>query len=111
MLSLAANSRIYLCKNPTDMRKSYNGLMYLVENHFQLNPLNGDYFVFVNKNRNSLKILFWDSGGFCLFCKRLEKGRFRLPNTEEEQIDKVFLNMILDGIDLNSVKRLPRYKP
>jgi len=58
-----------------------------------------------------MKILFWDSGGFCLFCKRLEKGRFRFPNGDAVSIDRTSLAMILEGIDLDSVKRLPRYKP
>ena len=67
--------------------------------------------VFINKNKNRMKILFWDSGGFCLFCKRLEKGRFRFPNGDELSIDRACLAMILEGINLDSVKRLPRYKP
>jgi transposase len=111
MLSLSSNSKIFLCRDATDMRKSYDGLSYLVENYFEQNPLGGDFFVFINKNRNRMKILFWDSGGFCLFCKRLEKGRFRFPNGDELSIDRTCLAMILEGIDLDSVKRLPRYKP
>ena len=111
MLALTLNTRIFLCKEPTDMRKSYDGLMYLVQNHFNQNPLSGDFFVFVNRNKNRMKILFWETGGFCLFCKRLEKGRFKFPEGESIQIDKIILSMILDGIDFSSIKRLPRYTP
>ncbi len=93
------------------MRKSYDGLANLVSSHFGENSLSGDFFVFVNKKRDRLKILFWDNGGFCLFCKRLEKGRFRLPSDHTALIDRASLQMILEGIDLKSVKRLPRYRP
>ncbi len=61
--------------------------------------------------RNRLKILFFDSGGLCLFCKRLERGQFRLPAGENNQIDGISLEMLLCGIDFKNIKRLPRYKP
>lgn len=111
MLAIACTSRIFLCREPVDMRKSYDGLACIVENHFGENPLNGEFFVFVNKRMDRLKVLFWDTGGFCLFCKRLEKGNFRLPVHDSEQIDRASLQMILEGIDLKNVNRLPRYIP
>lgn len=78
--------------------------------------MDGSLFLFVNKHRNRLKVLFWDSGGFCLFCKRLEKGRFRLPqNSSAKQpevvLDDVELHMILSGFDPVFRKKLPRYSP
>lgn len=111
MIAISSTSKIFLCLAPTDMRKSYDGLANLVSSYFSENSLSGDFFVFVNKKRDRLKVLFWDNGGFCLFCKRLEKGRFRLPSDNAALIDRASLQMILEGIDLKSVKRLPRFKP
>jgi len=111
MFGISSGMRIFLCRDPVDMRKSYDGLANLVENHFHENPLSGFFFLFMNGQRNRLKILFWDGGGLCLFCKRLEKGRFRLPAGEENQIDDMSLEMILSGIDFKNIRRLPRYKP
>lgn len=111
MLALSSTSKIFVCQKPTDMRKSYDGLSNIVANNFQRNSLSGDFYVFTNRKMNLLKILFWDAGGYCLFCKRLEKGRFRFPVCENQNIDRANLQMILEGIDLKSVKRLPRYMP
>jgi transposase len=111
MLALSSTSRIFLCRHATDMRKSYDGLSYLVESRFGENPLCGDFFVFLNARRDRMKILFWDNGGYCLFCKRLEKGRFRFPQGEQPRIDRASLSMILEGIDEKKVRRLPRYSP
>jgi transposase len=93
------------------MRKSYNGLMALVQNHFNQNPLAGDFFLFVNKRCNSLKILFWDTGGFCLYCKRLGKGVFKFPEGESEQIKRANLSLILEGLEVKNIKELTRFKP
>ena len=71
--------RVYLACGGTDMRKSINGLMAIVENGFSLDPFDGALFVFCNKNRDRLKILEWDTDGFWLYFKRLEKGHFRWP--------------------------------
>jgi transposase len=111
MLAISSGARIFICREPTDMRKSYNGLIYTVQNHFKQNPLHGGFFVFTNKNRNRMKVLFWDTGGFCLFCKRLEKGRFRFPSGSENEISKIDFSLIIEGINIDSVKRLPRYNP
>ena len=111
MLALSSTSRIFLFRQATDMRKSYDGLSNIVENQLGQNPLTGDFFVFVNRPRNSLKVLFWDNGGFCLFCKRLERGRFPFPEGGDHNIDRASLVMMLEGIILKNTKRLPRYKP
>ena len=76
MFGISSNMRIFLCREPVDMRKSYDGLANLVEHYFHENVLGGSFFLFMNSQRNRLKILFFDSGGLCLFCKRLERGRF-----------------------------------
>jgi transposase len=71
--------QVYLSCGATDMRKSINGLMSIVENSFNLDPFDRAVFVFCNRNRDRIKILEWDSDGFWLYFKRLERGRFRWP--------------------------------
>jgi transposase len=74
---------VYLCCGYTDMRKSINGLMILVQESFSLDPFTDALFVFCNRSRNRIKILEWDGDGFWLYFKRLERGRFRWPSEEE----------------------------
>jgi len=94
MLNLT-DKRVYLACGGTDMRKSINGLMAIVEGEFQLDPFDGALFVFCNKNRDRLKILEWDGDGFGLYFKRLEKGHFRWPAPGEDA------TMTLTGEELN----------
>ena len=114
MLNLPANVRLYLCTSPTDMRKSFDGLQTLVQQVFQLDPLDGHLFLFVNRRRDRLKILWWDRDGLALFYKRLEAGTYQLPDVSEDcdgiQIDSTDLAMMLNGIDLRSAKRRKRYR-
>lgn len=84
MLSFAGK-RVFLACGQTDMRKSINGLAAMVEGSFKLNPFDGAIFVFCNRNRDRIKILEWDSDGFWLYFKRLEKGHFRWPASGAEQ--------------------------
>jgi transposase len=74
---------VYLCCGATDMRKSINGLTIIVQNSFELNPFMEAIFVFCNKNRDRVKIVEWDTDGFWLYFKRLEKGRFQWPQSGE----------------------------
>jgi transposase len=94
MLNLE-DKRVYLACGGTDMRKSINGLMAIVEGGFQLDPFDGALFVFCNKNRDRLKILEWDRDGFWLYFKRLEKGHFHWPAAGEDT------TMTLTGEELN----------
>jgi len=84
MLSFA-DKRVFLACGQTDMRKSINGLASIVESSFKLNPFDGAIFVFCNRSRDRIKILEWDSDGFWLYFKRLEKGHFRWPASGTEQ--------------------------
>ena len=103
----------YLYTHPTDMRKSFNGLFGIVTEALKSDPLSGDVYVFLNRRRDRLKLLFWDKGGFWIFYKRLEKGTFQRPfsetHTNSVNLSYNELVMMLEGIDLNSIKRRTRY--
>jgi len=79
MLTFAAGSRIFLCREPVDMRKNQDGLFAATREILKKDPMSGHYFVFFNRRRNRVKILFWEAGGFWVFYKRLEKGTFEIP--------------------------------
>lgn len=97
------------------MRKSFDSLSAMVRNAFSMQPLSGDLFVFLNANRDFMKLLWWDTGGFCILAKRLEQGRFRIPTAPNGggpiEVDRAVLAMIFDGIEVRNVKRLKRYVP
>jgi transposase len=100
---------VYLCCGGTDMRKSINGLLSLVQENFSLDPFANALFVFCNKSRNRLKILEWDGDGFWLHFKRLERGRFRWPAEGESGtmvLDPKELSCLIDGARLE--KKLSR---
>jgi transposase len=101
MLSFGGK-RVYLACGKTDMRKSINGLSAIVEGSFKLDPFDGALFVFCNRNRDRVKILEWDGDGFWLYFKRLEKGRFRWPDTDGSHV------MTLTGEELYMLLGSPR---
>jgi transposase len=115
MLLLPSAVRIHLAVGPTDMRNSIDGLFALVQRALAGDPYSGHLFVFVSKRRDRVKVLAWDGGGFVLYYKRLEAGRFRLPDVDEGatsvQLDTTQLAMLLDGIDVSQVKRPKRWSP
>ena len=83
MIAIPSTVQVFLGTEPQDFRKSIDGLAGVVQTHLQRNPMTGDVFVFHNRRRNALKLLYWDHGGFCLVYKRLERGRFRVPQRHE----------------------------
>ena len=100
---------VYLCCGATDMRKSINGLMALVQNSFSLDPFTDALFVFCNRTRNRIKILEWDTDGFWLYFKRLERGRFRWPDVGDENtmsLSSDELNVLIGSAKLE--KKLSR---
>ena len=111
MLALT-NSRVFLAIGSTDMRKAINGLSIMVEQHLGKDPFSGDLFVFCNRRRNMIKILYWDKNGFCLWHKRLEKHRFQWPRCADElvMIAARELEWLLDGLDFTSAHQRLYYR-
>ena len=99
MLSIAGSSRIFLYVPATDMRRSFTGLSALVYQHLG-RPDDGAYYVFVNRRRTHVKILYWDGDGLALWYKRLEKGRFMVPSMREgrAELDRRDLALLLEGV-------------
>lgn len=97
MLSIGSQL-IYLYGGPADMRRSFNGLSALVASSFPDTLLSGSLFVFVNKRRNLLKVLYWDSDGLAIWAKRLEKGTFRVSWDGRAQLSRREFTMLMEGI-------------
>lgn len=112
MLSLPASVSIWLASQPTDLRKSFDTLAEVVRQHLQGDPLSGQLFVFRNKRADRVKLLYWDEDGYVIVYKRLEAGTFRFPAASgaSVQVRAADLQMLLDGVDLSSVKRGRRYR-
>lgn len=101
MFSRRNVDKILAYGRPVDMRKSFNGLISLASRELKEDPLSGILFVFMNRNRNYLKSIYWDRTGYCLFAKKLERGKFNFPSAEEKQeLSEQILKLILDGIKL-----------
>ena len=114
MFGWGSATRIYLAAGATDMRKGFEGLFGLARDRLQGDPLSGHVFVFANRQRNRLKLLFWDGSGLWVCAKRLEKGRFHWPKAEGGE-SKVTLQaeelaLLLGGIDLTKTKRRAWYR-
>ena len=105
--------KVYLATGPTDMRKGFDSLAALVRDHLQHDPLSGSLFLFIGRAKDRIKILYWDTDGFALWYKRLEEGTFRLPSPRTAGISVELkaseLAMLLEGIDLTSIKRRRRF--
>jgi transposase len=115
VLSWPPTVRVFLAADATDMRKGFDSLASLVQTSLALDPLSGHLFVFRSRRGDRLKVLDWDKDGYALWYKRLEKGTFRFPATamgdgvRGVEVKAADLMMILDGIDLGSVRRQQRY--
>ena len=108
MLSLGPGQRYFLYREAADMRKGFDGLYGLVISAMGGDPLSGDVFIFVNRGRNRMKLLVWDRTGFVLWYKRLEAGTFELPD-RGGAIRWEELVMILEGVELGTVRRRKRF--
>jgi transposase len=115
VLTLSPSVRVYLATEPVDLRRGHDGLCALVRARYGRDPYDGSLFAFVGRRGDRIKILYWERGGFVLVYKRLERGRFQLPRVSAEAtsvtLDSASLAMLLDGVDLASVRRIPAWKP
>jgi len=128
MISLSGSLRVVVCTPPTDMRKSFDGFCGMALDVMQRVPLSGHLFLFRNRNRDRLKILYWDRDGLAIWYKRLEKGTWQFPTDVKKpatatdggaadndevasaEITREELSLLLDGIDLRSVERRKRFQ-
>lgn len=113
MLSIAADTRIFIASGATDMRKGFDGLCGLVSSVLRADPLSGQLFLFVNRRRDKMKILYWDGDGLAIWYRRLEQGTFQMPKVDDGQVSVEIrsdeLTMLLRGIDYSNVKRRKRF--
>ena len=113
-LDQRASTRIWLATAPADMRCSFDRLAELAQAVTGQDPFCGHLFLFRSRGGDRLKVLYWDKDGFALWYKRLEEGTFKLPRVEANRTSVELraseLAMMLDGIDLKSVKRSRRYR-
>ena len=111
----AHGSQLFLYGKDVDMRRSFDGLLAIVQNEFMRDILQGDVFLFLNRRRDRIKILWWDGDGMAIFMKRLEAGTYQRPVLAADQVsllmDRTQLDLLLAGIELTSVKRRKRYTP
>jgi transposase len=108
VLTLSPAVKIFICAQPTDMRRSFDRLAEMTRTVLSHDPLSGHLFVFFNRPRDRVKILFWDRSGFCLYYKRLEEGSFR-PLENRREISASELTLILEGIELAGSKQQKRF--
>jgi len=112
MLSVPPQVRVFLCTQPTDMRKSFDGLHGLVTEVLGQDPLSGDLFVFLNRRRDRVKILLWEGDGLSIWYKHLQSGTFALPDCDGDSIvlSPAQLTLLLSGIDLKQTRPRKRYR-
>jgi transposase len=114
VIHLPASVRVYLCLSPCDMRRSFDGLHALVRDHLQLDAFAGHLYLFANRRKDRVKILYWDRDGFAVWSKRLEDGNYVIPTggpgecRYEITVDE--LGALLSGIDLSTAKTPKRYR-
>jgi transposase len=98
MLTIPGNARLFLCQSPINMRKSFEGLSATVEKLFPGELLSGAFFIFLNRHRDHMKVLFWDKDGLVIWYKRLEKGNFTWKWGDSKPFDRREFLMLLEGI-------------
>lgn len=117
MLTLPSAVRVFAAASPTDLRKSFDGLSLLVAGRFGQDILRGDLFVFFNRRRTQVRVLFWDRTGHCIVAKKLARGTFHFEHREDAaagpcvEMEAAELSLILEGIDVASAKRHLRWRP
>jgi transposase len=116
VIGISFSPRIFLCTQDTDMRKSFDSLRGVIRGAMHLDPLSGSIFIFKNKRGDRIKCVYWDETGFAMWYKVLQRGTFQFPNLQSYssaglEIDASTLRLILDGIDLSSIRHRPRFHP
>ena len=111
MLTLPPAVRLFVCTQPTDMRRGFDRLAMMVEQVLKQDPFSGHLFVFGSKRADRVKVLYGDGDGYCIWYKRLEKGTFRFPQGlgDGAELPAAALAMILEGVDPTTAPRSPRY--
>jgi len=112
MLIHGAQLQIWLYAQPVDMRKQFDGLAVLAQNRLQGEASSGDLFVFVNRKRSQIKVLYYDRGGYCLWSKRLEKGRFHRVMSDSDKIGLNWaqLQCLIEGINWQKMEKQSRFR-
>jgi transposase len=113
MLSISPERRIWLCIQPTDMRRSFDGLSAQVRHHLGEDPTSGCWFVFINRRRTQIRVLAFEDGGYCLWSKRLEQGQFATLNVagdNKRTLSRVEFLALLEGVDMVIKRQRKRYK-
>ena len=116
MIAFAPQVRVFVCREAVDLRKSFCGLVAIVESALEQDPLSGGLFVFFNRRRDRIKILYWGQVGYCIWYQQLQKGTYQLPSWDQaddqaaREVTRAQLSLILDGIDLSSVRQRPRFQ-
>lgn len=113
MFTLSSNHRFCLYSQPTDMRKSFNGLSGIIINELGKNPSSGDVFIFINKPRNKIKLLHWQGMGFTLYYRRLEEGTFESLEYDREvgsiRLSYIQMVMLVDGLSIRNIHKRKRF--
>lgn len=112
MITFSSTTQVYLATGATDMRKSFNGLYGIVSEALELDPVSGQLFVFCNRRRSRLKVLYWDGSGLCVLAKRLERGTFAWPQSDAKRVEMTTaeLTLLLNGIDLTRTSARDWYR-
>jgi transposase len=126
VISPTGSLRVFVCVDPADMRRSFDGLCGMARDIMKQDPFSGHLFLFRNRNRDRLKILYWDRDGLAIWYKRLEKGTWQFPTDLRKkvacaatfeptaklsvEIRREELSLLLDGVDLRSVERRRRFR-
>ena len=114
MLHLSGSCRYYLYRSPTNLRKGFDSLCGIITSELQMNALSGSVYIFINKKHSQVKLLLWEGDGFSIYHKRLEKGTYELPATNDNinniSISNEALQHILQGVSLKSVRKRKRYQ-
>ncbi len=115
MLSFPPGIQVFMAVEPVDMRKSFDGLSAAVETVFERNLLDGHLFLFLNRRRDRIKIIWWDRDGAAIWAKRLERGNYEMPRHAEEtkrlQLDATQLALLLSGVKLDAPQRRRYVRP